>query len=636
MKPTKTETELFTNPALDRETVFVELYQCYVHNTYAYCALALRNNNTRVIEQLTQQIFTRAWYYFHQYKPATTNSYRIYLFQLAEQVLEYYTVLPTHQPMHQPAHVSIPMDHWLIIRSFQVKDQRICALRFGLKLEVFEIATILQQDITAVQQVLYKCSQQLSEDQLKVIYTRWYKTASTQLRQPARLLKRVMKKSTHTPTFVKPAWWRWLNTPLAFGLGSTIILVGLLLLGWQYQPLLWAQITNLQHTKQITDAASNTNTNQSNESLVVTINKNNNVSTLSALPVVAYNPRSLTQPKNIIYGTNYVHDEKNNPENNDNEWRPAITINLPATAQDTVVEAYVYKVPEALTEQQLVLATLRFFSSLPLNQFSYVNGTYYITDSTTEFRPLFVAFNNDGSVEYQMRQAAICTLPNLTAQITNTAAFTAAYNFLAAHHFIEAPEEQIKTIRFSEDSRTIEKNAFCKNSDMMPVQDRSLVVYPPHATLHYNATANALLPLRLRGIAVQLHGDTVTNMRIDKLQLLQEHVIKADTVTLIPLDKALITAQQFYYSAANQAVEQQRLARSFIQWQYSRGDKRLRSLTINTVKLEYVYDELNHIIEPYYVFSGEAETLAGKYQTEVRLYVVASEKNIELRSPYRE
>ena len=49
-----------------------------------------------------------------------------------------------------------------------------------------------------------------------------------------------------------------------------------------------------------------------------------------------------------------------------------------------------------------------------------------------------------------------------------------------------------------------------------------------------------------------------------------------------------------------------------------------------------MFDDLNRTVEPYYVFTGSGVDSNDKYHDSLRLYVVASEKQVELRSPYRQ
>ena len=293
-----------------------------------------------------------------------------------------------------------------------------------------------------------------------------------------------------------------------------------------------------------------------------------------------------------------------------------------------MAEAYTYTVPEALTEDQLQYAALRHFVSLPLNQFTYVNGTYYIEDDPTNFRPLFIAFNNNGSIDFQMRQAAICDLNKLTEPIADTQAQSNGYDFLLSHHFVEVKEGQLQINRVSSLDRTVPKDAFCEDGDTTAVQDREVVYYPPHSLFRFGPDPDEQMVMRQRGIAVQLHGRHVTNMRIDPLFLLQQYAERSDTITLKPLSQAITELQQFRYAS-------ERNNQVFPQWNHSHGSDRLQNMTIDAVQVEYVYDELNHLIEPYYVFSGFGTDLNDKVIS-ANWYVVASTQTIELRAPYRE
>ena len=97
---------------------------------------------------------------------------------------------------------------------------------------------------------------------------------------------------------------------------------------------------------------------------------------------------------------------------------------------------------------------------------------------------------------------------------------------------------------------------------------------------------------------------------------------------LEPLSQAITELQQFRYSG-------ERNNQVFPQWNHSHGNDRFQNMTVDSVRLEYVYDELNHLIEPYYVFSGFGTDLNDKVMA-TNWYVVASTQIIELRAPYRE
>jgi hypothetical protein len=125
-------------------------------------------------------------------------------------------------------------------------------------------------------------------------------------------------------------------------------------------------------------------------------------------------------------------------------------------------------------------------------------------------------------------------------------------------------------------------------------------------------------------------------MQIDPLLTMRRQAVKSETVTLLPLDEALDLAEQFYYPATSQVASHERFNRVFAQWNRLHGDKRFAEMTLNTVQIEYVFDKLNRTIEPYYVFSGAGKTVKGDHEEDVRLYVAASSKDIELRGPYRE
>jgi hypothetical protein len=153
--------------------------------------------------------------------------------------------------------------------------------------------------------------------------------------------------------------------------------------------------------------------------------------------------------------------------------------------------------------------------------------------------------------------------------------------------------------------------------------------------LRYGDGVDDELPLRLRGMAMQVHGDTITNMRVDKLFLLLQYVTKTHRVELRSVADATAALQQFTYPAAADRVAAQHTTTVFMQWNHTYGDDRLTNIKFTGVGLEYVYDELNYIIEPYYVFSGEGQDASGRNLT-IRAYVAASTEAVALRSPYRE
>jgi hypothetical protein len=309
------------------------------------------------------------------------------------------------------------------------------ALHYGLQLSAQHISVILAADESIDSQGITAILQhgQTLGPAVHLFYRKWFASCRYPASKRKALLRHSIDSRTTSPSFTQLKWWHNLvgPIPLGFAAVATLAVMGLVLLN--YKPLPWSL-----------PAQSESDIDTGAEVIPATISRPSTIATSGSLPDIKEGKESLTPTPGILYGSSYVQSNPANTNNVEQELRPRMNVAIAANSFEPITETYTYNVPEALTEDQLRSAALEHFFSLPLNQFIYVNGTYYIADTPEQFHPLFVAFNNDGSVEYQMRQAAICKLDNLTVQITEDAARTIAFNFLTGHHFIEVPERDAK------------------------------------------------------------------------------------------------------------------------------------------------------------------------------------------------
>lgn len=616
------EREIFASAHRDYDVAFAKLFSLYCDQIYAI-ALAASYYNESAAWQLTHDVFATAYKYVHTFQPQQ-SSFRLHLFTLLVGQLSKREQLvpPTKDGLPKKlAHHLTPAEQqtWFVIHQLPYPLWLTFELNYGANLSVPELSIVLTQSVTEVQQLQAQASHRLRQqlptfmEQVMSLFQKRNHIAQITRAKQQRMLHIILEQKRLGLTFVQRSWWQRLFQPtvvvsvvVAIG-GGAVIALGL-----------WYRETNrtLPNTESVSTLWQT----------VVTQRRPSFLTSQGELPEVSTNRTSLTDTDDKLYGSDYVFDHGTVADAD--ELQPTFTVNIVAEDYIPVAEAYTYTVPEALTEDQLQYAALRHFVSLPLNQFTYVNGTYYIEDDPADFRPLFISFNNTGSIDFQMRQAAICALDKLTEPIADTQAQSNGYDFLLSHHFVEVKEGQLQINQVSSVDRTVAKDAFCQDGDTTAVQDREIVYYLSHTLLRYGSDPNQQMVMRQRGVAVQLHGKHVTNMRVDPLFLLQQYAERGGTIPLKPLSQAITELQQYRYTAERNNVV-------FPQWNHSHGTDRLQNMTIDTVRLEYVYDELNHLIEPYYVFSGFGTDLNDKVLA-ANWYVVASTQATELRAPYRE
>lgn len=623
----RTEAEILHTKSDNLEKAFIDLFDMYADEVYQFC-FSLLYYHAHMAEEDTRYVFEKAHKFFHAFIPGQV-SYRSYLYSLAlsqiQRERKHMTARPHGLPQALRRKFSKTDYHtWEAIQHFDISTLAVIELWYGPQLSINEIAAVVNADIQTVQRMHDTAIQQLATHlpNVQQALQHLFKQRERKLVLPnakhIRLQREVVEGRRPSPTFVRRAWWQALLGPMPLGFVLGIIVITGSAVWYVYTP---APLVEVQTTPII-------------ETGPVVQTRPQAVFVSGALPDTQLAKRSLSIAEDTLYGTSYEpQDTTSIPE--EDKLVPTIRVDIPINEYRQISQAYIYNVPQALDEDDLQQAAYRHFFSLPLNQFTYVNGTYYIEDDGDEFRPLFIAFNNDGSVEFQMRQAAICQLDGLTKTHSDDYVRTQAFDFLRAHYFVEVEEKDLKIIRTSEDGRSIKKDAICKDGSEDAVQDREFAFFPNHITVRYGETPEDTLPMRLRGIAVQTHAHDVTNMRIDRLQSLREHMVRSANVDLITLEQAVEELKKFYYPASSERDQYQRFVKSFAQWDRLHGDARLQEIDITSVGLEYVFDPLNYRIEPYYVFSGSGITATGA-DDEIRIYVVATTEEIELRGPYRE
>lgn len=623
-----TEADILHAKSNDLDKAFIELYNLYVNDIYRFCYSSLFYHS-RLAEEATRSVFEKAYKYFHAFIPGQV-SYRSYLFSLAATQL--------HRERKRMARGQHQIPHamhkklkkrdvhlWEALQYLDYTALTIIELWYGPKLSLSEISVVVNLDHNEVHRhhnEIVDRFQKTIPDFTKALtqfFVRRAKKISLSSSVTTRMNREIMEGRKTSPTFVRRAWWQSLLGPMPFGFVIGIIAVVTAMMWYVNKPQPIVPDEPEVQEAYILSAAE-----QRPQAVFVS----------GQLPNIELSKHSLSQPGEVLFGTDYTV-ERSTDVGQEDKLEPTISYDLPVSEYRSIERAYIYSVPEALDKEQLQLAAFRHFFSLPLNQFTYVNGTYYIDDANGEFQPLFIAFNNNGSVEFQMRQAAICGLEGLTDSYKDEDVRTGAFNFLRAHNFIEVEEAALRVIRISEDGRIIKKDAICKDGSTDSVQDREFVFFPGHVDVRYGGDASEVLPLRLRGITTQTHGNAVTSMRIDRLNTLREHMVRSAESDLISLEQAIAALNSFYYPSSDEREEYQRYLRSFAQWDHLHGEERLREIEITEVGLEYVFDSLNHRIEPYYVFSGNGTSDKG-FDNEIRIYVVASTEELELRVPYRE
>jgi len=627
------ESKIFSETKGDYDQLFVELFSVYVQEIYVLCSAAVHYNEV-IATQIVQDIFTTAYKYIHVFTPQQ-GSFRFYLLHLAAKEINQLDARVPATKQHIPRKVKAKLKPagetlWQAIHNLPRPEWIVYELWYGQQLSTTDIATILDQSTIEIQSLQTLASQRLRRVNAQFVeyISRLFAIRSEAVQlsksQETRLLRAITDNRKARPNFVHQPWW----TPLIQAWPAlTVSVAGALFIAGMYvylaRPTWLFPVTVNTNTVELADNMNNTNT-------VVTP-----VPDVNALPVVTSGKLSLTEIAQPLFGTDYNVDHTTDHAADSTGVTPTITIKVVPENYIPLGQAYSYAVPEALDSDQLQFAALRHFDSLPLNQFTYVNGTYYLQEQPNTFQPLFISFNADGNVEFQMRQAAICALPNLTASVDDATAQTAGFNWLIDHVFTEVSQTDLQIKRLSADNRTVPKSTFCSNADTAAVADREFVYYPPHMVLRYGGNPNDLLPLRLKGVNVEIHSDTVTQVHVDKLDLLAQYIVRTNQVNLKPLSQAMTELQGFVYPSTAEKADKDRFAQVFAQWNHLHGDSRLASFTVDQVRLEYVFDELNHIVEPYYVFSGQGTTVKGD-AGDIRMYVVASTEAKELRGPYRQ
>ncbi len=622
---TDQERIIFANAHEDYEAAFGKLFALYANDLYR-ATLGATFYNEAAAQQLMVDIFTAAYKYLHTFSPQQ-GSFRLYLFsQVIQHLQQRENRIPPLQdtmPKKLKHHLSHDAQKvWYAIQQLPTREWLVFELWHGANLSTSELSIVLQTSLVDVQQLQATASQRLRKvtpiflEQVHNIYQQRNTYATLSPSQQLRLMRLILDRKRLRMTFVRYSFLQRLLQPSSLLALITVLVVSTgMVLAVMYREPLKAKLVQ-QETNPTTVSSLITEVTKRRPSFLFQQGE---------LPAVEVVRQSLTETDETLFGTSYVTDT---PAQTDTDTiQPSFAVNIKAEDFIPVESAYSYTVPEALTEDQLQYAALRHFVSLPLNQFTYVNGTYYVEEDPTEFRPLFIAFNNTGSVDFQMRQTAICKLTNLTEPIADTQAQDYGFQFLSSHRFVEVTQSDMQITQVSSPERTVAKDAFCQDGDQTPVQDRLIVYYAPHTSLRYGEAAGDELPLRLPGIAVQLHGSEVTNMRVDNLFLLLQQATRSEVLTLKSVTQAMIELQAFQYPGDNTTV--------FPQTIHTHGSDRLTSMTIDDVQLEYVYDELNHRIEPYYVFSGLG-TDGNNKVNEARWYVVASSTGTQLRGPYRE
>lgn len=626
----KSEVDIFNEHGDDLHKAFVDLYTLYAKDVYIYAYAGLFHH-VRAAEQVVHDSFLQAYKYFHTFT-AGKVSFRSYLFSLAVPL-----VIQQRSELNEEHKDNVRFRNrklteaeqhlWLALQHLDPTTFSIIELWHGEGLSPAEIALAARFEEGEVHRRYIEQHTHFQEiipefdELLQSFFQKRQKALRFTAAQERRILEKIVKSRRKAPNFVRKSLWSFIMGPIPL---SFTIIIGVMALGalWYTNrpaPLYPIEEANIPPPNVVEPSAPQ---------------RPREVLTQGKLPDIIMSRSSLVAVDTTLYGSDWVV-QRDSATDNEDELRPDIHMNIPVNEYRPISEMFVYSAPEALEENDLQLMAYEHFSTLPLNQFTFVNGTYYIAESTQEFRPLFVAFNNDGSVEFQMRQAAICQVEGLSDEISEDDARGIAFEFLRSHNFVYVDQPELKVERISDENRTITKDAFCKNGDQATVQDREFVFYPPHTVVRYGDAAEALLPMRLRGVAIQVQGNVVTNVRIDPLQNMHTKLVQSEQVELIPLEQAVTAVEEFVYPATADQGEAQRFKRVFTQWYHQHGDRRLEDIIINQVRLEYVFDSLNQVVEPYYVFFGTGRDATGEDE-DVRMYVAASAKDVELRGPYKE
>ncbi|EKD76659.1 MAG: hypothetical protein ACD_43C00030G0009 [uncultured bacterium] len=632
----RSQTTSITNQHYDQ--FFSEIFSQYTDDVYRMALGGVLYDDV-LAQELLYTVFTQTYKYVHALTQPATNPRLYILVLVVKEIRHLDEVIPSPQKLlsKKLKHKLTPIEEqlWQTLNSLPRPDVwLVFELLYGEKMSMQEIAVLLERSLLDIQQLHSQASQHIRSrvpsyiEYIQSLYDKRNAAIKLSGAQRIHVLRQITTKRKAAPTFIHYPWWqRFIQPKPIITTLAVLVVLGTGVALYRYLPNLFTQRFQQasEDTSKLFDKI---------QPLYITQERPRTVEPDTTLPTAFSDKLSLISTGELLYGSDYVYDH-GAPSADDAALVPTITMELPAKEYIPVLKANIYAVPEALTEDQLQYAALRHFSSLPLNQFQYVNGTYYIAENAEIYQPLFIAFNADGGIDFQMRQQAICTLSNLTKTISENEAETAGFSFLSAHNFLEVAQSDLLIQLVSHPDRTIAKNAFCLDDDQTPVQDREVVFYPPQTVLRYDNGVADELPLRLRGIAVQLHGENVTNVRIDKLFLLQQYVVKTQQVEVRSLADATTALQQFTYPAAADRATVQQTTLVFMQWNHTYGSDRLATMKFTSVDLEYVYDELNHIIEPYYIFNGEGQDSAGRALS-IRAYVAASTEMVELRSPYRE
>lgn len=616
---------------------FAEIFSRYADDIY-HVALGGVLYDDGLAQELLYTVFSQTYKYIHALAQPNVSA-RLYILALVVKEIRHLDeVIPSPQKLlpiklkHKFTPIEVQL--WQTLNSLPRPDVwLVFELLYGEKLSLQEIAILLERPLLDIQHLHAQAGHHLRSrvpsyvEHIQSLYDKRNQALRLSGAQRAHVQRQITTKRKSAPTFIHYPWWHRLVQPIPLLTSVAVGLVLLIGIGlYVYLPTVFTQ--SLQQASQDTAKLL-----EKIEPLYITQQRPRQVEPDTTLPTAISDKLELVNADELLYGTDYVFTHPSPTE--DAVLTPTITMELPNKEYIPILKANIYGVPQALDEDQLQYAALRHFSSLPLNQFEYVNGTYYIAENAAIYQPLFIAFNASGSIDFQMRQQAICSLLNLTKTSTEKEAAAAGFDFLSAHNFLEVSQDDLHVELVSDPKRTVAKDAFCKDDDQSPVQDREIVFYPPQTVLRYGDGVDDELPMRVKGIAVQVHGDTVTNVRVDKLFLLQQYITKTHTVELRSLADATAALQQFTYPAAADRVTAQQTAIVFMQWNHTYGNDRLTEMKFTAVDLEYVYDELNYIIEPYYVFSGSGQDGNGK-NLSIRAYVAASIEQVQLRSPYRE
>ncbi|MFH0905569.1 MAG: sigma-70 family RNA polymerase sigma factor [bacterium] len=172
LKPSTSDREpvLIKRSQSGDETAFGELYEIWAAKVYRFVYFRVKNVPTA--EDLTSEIFLKAWQKIHQYKPQANIKFSSWLYTIARNsVIDYYRIsrrieisfegLPEIADLEgsEPFAAELTLDKTL--SQLPTEYEKVLRLRFVEELPIARIAQIMQKKESNIRILTYRALQKL-------------------------------------------------------------------------------------------------------------------------------------------------------------------------------------------------------------------------------------------------------------------------------------------------------------------------------------------------------------------------------------------------------------------------------------------------------------------------------------------